>query len=235
MILRQKKFKHNLVKTPLKLQQINGEEGGRYYLAEGHNERLYSITTVLSKTMKSDKLEKWKEAVGAERAKKIVEAASARGSALHKYCEVYLSNQEVDADVLDRNFEIFKRVKRILDKDVDDILGIESAFYSLKYGIAGTADIIAGYKGVPAIIDVKSVKNSLKVIPEKTDKYFLQCTGYSLMIEECTGLKIRKAVLLFGTEEYEPPVVREHDITDEDIEKLKSVIAEFRAQTAPND
>ena len=70
--------------------------------------------------------------------------------------------------------------------------------FSIQYKIAGTADLIAEYDGELAIIDYKT-----KTSPQNEawlHDHFLQLTAYSLMLEELTGKKASKIVLLISVE-----------------------------------
>lgn len=195
--------------------------------------------------IKSKKLEQWKKAMDKQAAEgkgpsaaEIAAKASDRGVALHSFCEAYLLNQDV-TDLLpkdtplfshDKNFEIFKRVKEVLDRDVDDILGIELPLFSRQLLVAGTPDIIAHYKKKLAILDFKTIKGAYKITAERVLKYFLQGVFYSIMVKELYGIEIRKVVLIFGTENDEPPTVLDLEIKDRDIERVTRLAEGFRAQ-----
>jgi len=67
-------------------------EGLRHYNVDGSTERLPSVTTVLGETQeqsKRDSLQRWRQRVGVEEAKKITHAAATRGTSMHMYLEKY--------------------------------------------------------------------------------------------------------------------------------------------------
>jgi hypothetical protein len=76
--------------------------------------------------------------------------------------------------------------------------------YSEILGLAGQADLIAEYNGIPSIIDFKT-SNRLK--PEGwIEDYFLQCTAYSLMYEDMTGIKAKQLVVMIAVDHEHPQV-----------------------------
>lgn len=199
--------------------------------------------------IKSKKLEAWKKAMDKQAAEgkgpsaaQIAKKASDRGTALHTFCEHYLLNRDVTELVdkecplgaFDQNYMIFKRVKDVLDKDVDDLLGIELPLFSRRLLVAGTPDVIASYKGKPAIIDFKTIKGAYKITAERVLKYFLQGVFYSIMVKELYGIEIRQVVLIFGTEMDEPPSILKLDIKDSDIERVERLAENFRRQLPTN-
>jgi len=67
-------------------------EGLRHYNVDGSTERLPSVTTVLGETQeqsKRDSLQRWRQRVGVEEAKKITQQAATRGTSMHMYLEKY--------------------------------------------------------------------------------------------------------------------------------------------------
>ena len=83
--------------------------------------------------------------------------------------------------------------------NINNIKGLEVRLCSKTLGLAGTADCIAEYNGVPSIIDFKTAGKKKKESWIK--KYFMQTTAYSLMWEELTGEKIDQIVILMTVEE----------------------------------
>lgn len=143
----------------------------------------------------------------------------------------YVLNQEIafnDHDLFDPNLQIFKRVKKVLDDHVDDILGVDIPLLSKRLKLAGTADVIGGYKQKASIIDIKSAKEPRKVTLAKTYKYFLQLTGYSEMFEECYDFPIKQGVLIFGLESNDPCPVLTLTVTDTEVQRLESLVEQFR-------
>jgi len=88
-------FQHKWATIP-KLKQLNLPEGRRYTI-EGTDYKYPSITTVLGDTADKSGLHEWRKRVGEEKANAISRAATTRGTSMHKLCERYLKNEEVDA------------------------------------------------------------------------------------------------------------------------------------------
>ena len=88
-----KKFNHLWKEIP-KIKQRNSGEG-RVYEIDGMVS-YPSITTVLSKTSDKSSLVAWRKRVGEEQASKVTRAATTRGTSMHKLCENYLLNEELD-------------------------------------------------------------------------------------------------------------------------------------------
>ena len=67
-------------------------DGKRHYEING-NEKLPSVTTILSATQpieKTESLAAWRARVGEDSATRIVDEAAARGTAMHKILEKYI-------------------------------------------------------------------------------------------------------------------------------------------------
>ncbi len=119
--------------------------------------------------------------------------------------ESYISNQEgfLDEDVMPDMRHAFRQFVPILDR-VDNVHYMETMLYSEILGLAGQVDCIAEFDGVPSIIDFKT---SLK--PKREDwilNYFEQCTCYSLMYEEMTGVQCKQIVVMIAVDHNEPQV-----------------------------
>ena len=120
----------------------------------------------------------------------------------------------------------FNQFLPILDK-VDNVHYLETMLYSEILGLAGQVDCIAEYDGVPSIIDFKT---SLK--PKREDwilNYFEQCTCYSLMYEEMTGVQCKQIVVMIAVDHHEPQVfVRNRR---DYIPELARKVRQFRDET----
>ena len=119
--------------------------------------------------------------------------------------ESYISNQEgfIDENVMPDMVHAFNQFVPILDR-VDNVHYLETMLYSETLGLAGQVDCIAEYDGVPSVIDFKT---SLK--PKREDwilNYFEQCTCYSLMYEEMTGVQAKQIVVMISVDHDQPQV-----------------------------
>ena len=198
-----KTFRHiynDPVLVNLKREEYNGK---RFYISP-KGTKLPSVTTFLSH-FKGDSIAKWRKKVGEEEANKISARASRRGTKFHSLMESYISNQEgfLNDNVMPDMKHTFNQFLPILDR-VDNVHYMETMLYSEVLGLAGQVDCIAEYDGVPSIIDFKT---SLK--PKREDwilSYFEQCTCYSLMYEEMTGIKCKQIVVMIAVDHEEPQV-----------------------------
>lgn len=201
-----KVFKHinnQQVLCELKREEYNGK---RYYVSP-NGIKLPSVTTFLSH-FKGDSILKWRKKVGEEEANKISARASRRGTKFHSVMESYISNQERDCfltedlmpDMKQAFFDMVPTLNRI-----DNVHYLETMLFSEAIGLAGQVDCIAEFDGIPSVIDFKT---SLK--PKKEEwilNYFEQCTAYSLMYEDMTGIQCRQIVVLISVDHETQPQI----------------------------
>ena len=138
--------------------------------------------------------------------------------------ESYLSNQErssfLDENVMPDMQQAFRQFVPIVDR-IDNVHYLETMLYSETLGLAGQVDCIAEFDGVPSVIDFKT---SLKTKREEWIlNYFEQCTCYSLMYEEMTGIKAKQIVVLISVDNEEPQVFvkQRKDYIPELVNKVK--------------
>ena len=209
----------------LKREEYNGK---RYYVSP-NGVKLPSVTTFLSH-FKGDSIQKWRKKVGEEEANKISARASRRGTKFHTLMECYISNQARDSflteDVMPDMQHAFNQFVPILDR-VDNVHYLETMLFSETLGLAGQVDCIAEYDDIPSIIDFKT---SLK--PKREDwilNYFEQCTCYSLMYEEMTGIQCKQIVVLISVDHEEPQVFVKN--RKDYIPELARKVKQFRTET----
>lgn len=163
--------------------------------------------------------------MGEEEANRISGRASRRGTKFHSLMESYISNQEKDSflneNVMPDMKLAFKQMLPIVDR-IDNVHYLETMLYSETLGLAGQVDCIAEFDGVPSVIDFKT---SLKLKREEWIlNYFEQCTCYSLMYEEMTGIKAKQIVVLISVDNEEPQVFvkQRKDYIPELVNKIKT-------------
>lgn len=185
-----KKFIHNLLDLPDLTSETT--EGLRVYNTP-NGEPYVSMTTVLKMLSEKD-IAKWRKRVGEEEADRISDDAREDGEQFHAIMEHYLRNEDhMIQDFDQRQVFMFNTMKKHVNK-IDNVRGIEIALWSDHYKIAGRADCIADFEGIPSIIDFKTSRKEKK---EKwIESYFLQATGYSLFLEELTGLRYEQLVII---------------------------------------
>ena len=126
-------------------------DGKRFYVTADGN-AYPSITSILALQDKPG-LKKWREDVGEKEAKRISQESMRIGTAVHQMCEFYLSNYIIKLKNEDKKIvDTFNRLRFLLG-NINNIVGNEIALYSDLLRVAGTADCIAEYNGVPSVID----------------------------------------------------------------------------------
>lgn len=176
---------------------------GRTYVAPDGT-KYPSVTTVLSTYNKKAILE-WRKRVGEEEANKISTKASTRGTKLHSVCEKYLLNELTDMkmrSMMPDTKSLFLKMRDRIDDSIDNIYSIEQALYSKKLRVAGRVDCIAEWDGVLSVIDFKTSSKLKK--EEYIENYFMQCTTYTVMFEELTGIPIGQIVVAIAVENEDP-------------------------------
>jgi genome maintenance exonuclease 1 len=200
-------FSHiNLDLSPLERETIDDV---RYYKIPDGGEliKLVSITSVISHFNKKIFID-WRKKVGEEKAQKITNLATGRGTDMHTLIECYLKNVDSLPTVRPISDFLFKIAKPKLN-NINNIHALEVALYSKILGIAGTVDCIAEYNGELAIIDFKSSK---KPKPrEWIEHYFVQCAAYACMLYELTGIVVKKFVIIMSCETGDCVVYEEYD------------------------
>ena len=183
-------------------------DGVRYYQTPEGNQKLVSITSVISYINRQIFID-WRKKVGTEEADKITRKATSRGTDYHTLAENHLGNKEFEHGTVQPLSEfLFLQSKDTLNH-IDNVHALESSLYSLELGIAGTVDCIAEYDGELAVIDFKTSK---KPKPrEWIDHYYVQCAAYACMLFEMTGIMVKKFVIIMSCENGECVVYEEYD------------------------
>ena len=185
---------------PLRRESVDGKR--HYCLPDGN--KVPSVTTILDRTKspeKTESLQRWRKAVGEQRAQKITTEAANRGTRMHAYLEQYILQD--DMKPLPTNPYAhpswFMAAEVILNglSGVDEFWGTEvPVYYSGLY--AGTTDCIAVYRGKPAIIDFKQSNKPKK--REWIEDYFLQLAAYAQAHNHTYGTNIRDGVIMMAVQ-----------------------------------
>ena len=217
-------FINDLIELP-QLVRIDGEQ--RFYQTPDGN-KYPSVTTVISEMSDKTAIIKWRKRVGEEEANRVSGRATRRGTAVHSLLEKFVLNEEIDfSDTMPLNRTMYNQIAKYLQQNVDNVRSSEGQLFSHKLKIAGSVDLIASYKGEPAIIDFKtSTKPKRK---EWIENYFLQATMYSYMLYEMTGLYHPKLVIAIALEEDSGPQIFEEHASNW-IDKAKKMCQEFHAR-----
>lgn len=199
----QKIFKHNLVKEiPLTTETINGKR--HYVLPTG--EKFRSVTTVISDKSDKTALFEWRKRIGEQEANKISVQAANRGTAVHNIAEKYVLNEaNYNLGSMPSCMDAFNSIKSVLDRSVDNILGIELPLHSIPLKTAGRCDLIAEYNGIPSIIDYKTSRKLKK--EEWITNYFIQTACYGMMFESMYSIKIPQTVVIIAVDNEKNPQI----------------------------
>jgi genome maintenance exonuclease 1 len=179
-----KLFNHKLVELP-QAERIDGF----YQTPDG---RFPSVTTVVG-WKKNQFFAEWRK----NNPKEAIRTRN-RGTKLHSLIETYLLNQAKFDTADPYTLDLFNQFQTEINK-IDNIRSIEGFLWSKPLRIAGRADCIAEYDGVPSVIDFKgSTKPKRK---DDIHNYFLQATAYAVMWEERTGEKIPQITILISCDD----------------------------------
>ena len=214
--------------TPVDLPPVKARNSDGVRLYETPEGNKYpSITTVLSIRNKKG-LHEWRKRVGNDVANYVARTAASRGTKVHHMCEDFLNN-EFDEDKHKKDFLpycLFNQLKEQALCNINDIYAQEAGLYSDKYKVAGRVDCIAGYKGVPSIIDFKT--SSKERNDDWNENYYIQGSAYAEMFGERTGIEISQVVILVVTEDgtVQEFIKDKHNYLDALVES----VAEWRGQ-----
>ena len=142
---------------------------GKRHYDVGTNEKLPSVTTILSATQseeKKKKLAEWQARMGKQRADRIRDLSAMRGTSMHTYLEGYINDQRhLDLTALG------KEAGRMADVvirsglgDLEEVWGSEvTLYYPGLY--AGATDVVGIYNGRESIIAVSYTHLTLPTTP----------------------------------------------------------------------
>ena len=173
-------------------------QGLRHYAIDGSEEKLPSVTTVLSKTKSkedSESIQRWIKRVGEKEADKIKNEAAARGTAMHKYLEDLILGQR-SLDLTNLGQQAQKMAEIIVERGLNDcseIYGTEAVLYYPGL-YAGSCDLIAKYKDKVSIIDFKQTNKPKQ--REWIGDYFLQMGAYGMAHDAVYGTVIEQGVIM---------------------------------------
>ena len=188
---------NKLYKYPRSKREIL--KGDRHY--DVNDEKLPSVTTILQKTQAAEKTEslaRWTQKVGEAAARRVMEQAAKRGTAMHSYLETYLQGGKV-LDLRDVGREASSMAETIIDKgfkDLEEVWGSEvTLYYPNLY--AGATDLCGIYQGRESIIDFKQSNKPKR--NEWIKDYKLQMVAYAMAHNCGYNTDIDQCVILMCT------------------------------------
>ena len=172
-------------------------DGKRHYDV-GTNEKLPSVTTILSATQSEEKkksLANWKARMGAQAADRIRDVSAMRGTSMHTYLEGYFTGER-HLDLTALGQEAGRMANVVIRSglgDLEEVWGTEvTLYYPGLY--AGATDVVGIYGGREAIIDFKQTNKPKQ--REWIFDYFTQLAGYAIAHNYVYGTKIQTGVIL---------------------------------------
>ena len=194
-------FTLDLIEDLPKVKRVN-VNGKRHYVREGGEitTPYPSVTTVLSSEKEAKKaLHEWRKRVGAETANKISRQASSRGTSVHQMIEDYVLGEEHKHEIMPINYEMFLKLKDVVDNRVGVIKMVEGQMISEHLRVAGTVDMIAEFDGKMSVVDWKTAAREKS--KSRCKNYFLQESAYAVMFEETTGIPVSQIVTVITNQE----------------------------------
>ena len=166
-----------------------------------NNEKLPSVTTILSATQSAEKqasLAKWKAKVGENEAERVKNTAGARGTKMHSILEGYILEENV-LDLTETGGEAHRMANTIINQGFPDLNEIWGSEVTVAYpGLyAGASDLVGIYQGRDSIIDFKQSNKPKRA--EWIEDYKLQGAAYAAAHDYMFGTNIEQTVILMCT------------------------------------
>ena len=174
-------------------------KGQRHYAL--NQEKLPSVTTILSETQSDEKKEslaRWKARVGEVEAERVKDSSASRGTNMHLHLERHILGQG-HMDLTDEGQVAGDMAQVIIDKglcDMGEIWGSEvTLFYPNLY--AGATDLVGVFDYEDSIVDFKQSNKPKK--KEWIDDYFMQLGAYAMAHNCVYDTEITQGVILMCT------------------------------------
>ena len=190
------------------VKQLDREDGHYYQTKDG---TIYpSITTIKNLTDPKTWFPFWIKKIMRDNciteeeakieAKRIGDSSMKVGTALHQLAEDYMNGgypTVYDSKDFEKNPNtLFVPLKDWLDEHVDNVYATESKISRKELQFAGTVDWVAEVDGVLTIGDYKNARKPKMPSNILQSKYYEQATAYSIMFEECYGIKVEQIAIV---------------------------------------
>ena len=223
MILKSNKAYSHAECPPLPVLTQTTINGKRHYVTP--DGAFISITSLLSSQV-PDSIISWRESIGNDVADYVMRTAGRRGTRVHKLVELALSNKPL-GDITDYGVlpvALFDMMQPALDK-IDQIMALEQPLYSAELGIAGTADTVCSYDGVPSVVDYKTSSK----IREDVERHMIQGAFYASAWTWQTKMPIDQVVIIMAAEDGRMQVFK--DKPSAHLDKLRELTAQHSLAT----
>jgi len=192
-------FKHAV--NELVELNVETKNGKRHYITPS-GIRYPSVTTITSQ-VSAKGIAEWRRRVGEKEANKIASKAGRRGTRVHKLCEDYVNNTDINfSKITPSDHFLFKQIKPILDTYLGEVYSVEGCLYSDYLRTAGRVDCVGVFDGKASIIDFKTANKRKQ--RSWINNYFMQESAYAVMYEERTSIPIGQLVTIIAVEQDEP-------------------------------
>ena len=197
------------------LQITDVDTGTRFYDFQGM--RLPSVTTILAKTKNQSYLTAWKNKVGHEKAERIKNHSSSRGTAMHKFLEHHILGTGYD-DLTSIGCEARPMAEKIIEIGLENVEEYYGSEVMLHYPglFAGSTDLVCMHNGFETIVDFKQSNRPKK--EEWIEDYYLQIAAYAMAHDAYYGSTIRQGVIMVCTPDL---YYQEFKITDHELRSWK--------------
>lgn len=218
------KFEHEPLPFEYDELDVIEKNGKRYYVTP-KGVHYPSVTTILKQHSKEG-IEKWRKRVGEEEANRVMHQASVRGNAIHDLCEDYVLNNPLYLhEQSPVNVDTFMMIKKVIDKRMGTVYGVEIPLYSDFLEAAGRNDLFSMFDGKRSIVDYKTARKPKK--KEWCKGYFMQESAYAVAIEERFGISVTQLVTIIAVDgEPSATVYIEH--RDDHIQDFMDLRNEYR-------
>ena len=190
---------------------------GKRHYDVGTNEKLPSVTTILSATQseeKKRKLAEWQARMGQQRADRIRDISAMRGTSMHTYLEGYITDQR-HLDLTALGQEAGRMANVVIRSglgDLEEVWGTEvTLYYPGLY--AGATDVVGIYNGRESIIDFKQTNKPKQ--REWIGDYFVQLAAYAMAHNHVYGTKIQNGVILMCSKDC---FVQKFEVSDQEFQ-----------------
>lgn len=184
---------------------------GKHFVVDGAH--YPGVSTILRLTQSYEKIQalaRWRERVGQDEAQRITQAATTRGSLLHKITETHLKGEDAEAVLAAASPEkqvqvspLWVSVQTVLPRLSDPFL-VESLVWHDIGHYAGIVDLACTWQeetgeSYPVVLDWKTSSRPKRV--EYLEDYILQLTAYGAAINRLHETQIRKGILVICSPE----------------------------------
>jgi hypothetical protein len=189
------------IKKLYKYESLAREESstGRKYVYG--DQRLPSVTTILSATKDKAPLDAWAARVGPENAERIKSEAATVGTHMHAVIERMIAYRDLPRPtnwLMLKGYEMGYRLINQYFENMQEIWGSEvPLYYPEKY--AGTTDLVCVYRNKPCIMDFKQTTKPKK--REWIEDYFQQLAAYAAAHNLVHGTTIQYGVILMACQD----------------------------------